>query len=137
MADPPDSPFGRTGQKLGLRVPDPRLEDGETVRWRGRANRFQGKVWAVGGWLFLTDRRLIFVPNKLESRVFLAKTWSAGLGDLDRAVVGGGPLRTIAVVGRDGGSMRFVVGSREDTAAKIDAAIQAARQRAEDAPAQS
>jgi hypothetical protein len=125
MADSPDKPLGRAGRKLGLRVPEPDFEEGEAVRWEGRANRFQGKLWAVGGGLYLTDRRLIFVPNKIESKIFFAKTWSASLGDLDRAFVGGGLLRIVGVVNRDGGTSRFVVGSRKDSAATIDAAIQA------------
>jgi hypothetical protein len=127
MAESPDKPLGRKGRKLGLRVPEPDFEAGEVVRWEARANRFQGKVWAVGGGLYLTDRRLIFVPNKLESRVFFARTWSASLGDLDRAVVGGGPLRTIGVVNRDGKTSRFMIGARNDSAARINAAIQAVK----------
>jgi hypothetical protein len=70
MANSSDKSLGRAGRKLGLRVPEPDLEEGESIRWEDRANRFKGKVWAVGGGLFLTNRRLIFVPNKIESKVF-------------------------------------------------------------------
>jgi hypothetical protein len=129
MEDSSDKPLRRSGRKLGLRVPDPDFEDGEAIRWEALANRFQGKVWPIGGGLFLTDRRLIFVPNKLESRVFLAKTWSARLDDLDRADVGGGLLRTVGVVDRDGGTSRFLVGSREASVAIINKAIQAVKPR--------
>jgi hypothetical protein len=132
MADSPDKPLGRRGQKLGLRVPEPEFEEGEAVRWEGRANRFMGNLWAIGGGLYLTDRRLIFVPNKIESKVFFGKTWSASLGDLDRAFVGGGLLRTVRVVNRDGGAARFLVAARKDAATKINAAIQAVNPGASD-----
>jgi hypothetical protein len=130
MAASSDNSLGHAGRKLGLRVPAPDLEEGESIRWEDRANRFKGKVWAVGGGLFLTNRRLIFVPNKLESKVFFGKTWSADLGDLDRAFVGGGLLKTVRVVGRDGGTSRFVIGARKTATARINAAIRTAKPRA-------
>jgi hypothetical protein len=95
MADSSDKSLGRAGRKLGLRVPEPDLEEDESIRWEDRANRFQAKVYAIGGGLYLTNRRLIFVPNKIESKIFFGKTWSANLGDLDRAFVGGGLLKTV------------------------------------------
>jgi hypothetical protein len=130
MADSSDKSIGRAGRKLGLRVPEPDIEEGESVRWEDRANRFRGKVWAVGGGLFLTNRRLIFVPNKIESKIFFGKTWSADLGDLDRAFVGGGLLKTVRVVDRDGGTSRFVIGARDTATARINAAIRTAKPRA-------
>jgi hypothetical protein len=130
MADSSDKSLGRAGRKLGLRVPAPDLEDGESVRWEDRANRFRGKVWPIGGGLFLTNRRLIFVPNKIESKVFLGKPWSVDLGDLDRAFVGGGLLKTVRVVDRDGVMSRFVIGARATAVARINAAIRTAKPRA-------
>jgi hypothetical protein len=127
MADSSDKPLGRAGRKLGLRVPEPDFEEDESIRWEGRANRFQGKVYAIGGGLYLTDRRLIFVPNKIESKIFFGKTWSANLGDLDRAFVGGGLLRTVRVVDRDGRTSRFVIGARKNATATINAAIRAVK----------
>src|ERR1700744_603260 len=110
MADSSDKSLGAAGRKLGLRVPAPDLEEGESIRWEDRANRFRGKVWAVGGGLFLTNRRLIFVPNKIESKVFFGKTWSVDLGDLDRVFVGDGLLKTVRVVDQGGVMSRFVIG---------------------------
>jgi hypothetical protein len=130
MADSSDKSLGHAGRKLGLRVPAPDLEEGESVRWEDRANRFRGKVWAIGGGLFLTNRRLIFVPNKIESKIFFSKSWGADLGDLDRAYVGGGLLKTVRVVDRDGGTSRFVIGARTTAAARINAAIRTAKPRA-------
>jgi hypothetical protein len=129
IADSSHKRGARAGRKLGLRVPEPDLEEGESIRWEDRANRFKSKVWAVGGGLFLTNRRLIFVPNKIESKVFFGKTWSADLGDLDRAFVGGGMLKTVRVVGRDDVTSRFVIGGRENAAARINAAIRTAKPR--------
>lgn len=130
MADSSDKSLGRAGRKLGLRVPEPDFEEDESVRWEDRANRFKGKVWAVGGGLFLTNRRLIFVPNKIESKIFFGKTWSADLGDLDHAFVGGGLLKTVRVVDRDGGTSRFVIGARKNATARINAAIRAVKRSA-------
>ncbi|HEY0280835.1 MAG TPA: hypothetical protein VGC32_21430 [Solirubrobacterales bacterium] len=130
MADSSHTRPARAGRKLGLRVPEPELEKGESIRWEDRANLFRGRLWAVGGGLFLSNRRLIFVPNKIESKVFFGKTWSVDLADLDRAFVGGGMLKTVRVVGRDGVTSRFVIGGREKAAARIDAAIRTARPRA-------
>jgi hypothetical protein len=129
VADSSDKSLGRAGRKLGLRVPEPDFEEGESVRWEDRANRFRGKVWPIGGGLFLTNRRLIFVPNKIESKIFFGKTWSADLGDLDRAFVGGGLLKTVRVVDRDGGMSRFVIGARKTATARINAAIRTAKPR--------
>jgi hypothetical protein len=130
MADSSDKSLGRAGRKLGLRVPEPDFEEGEAPRWEDRANRFRGKVWPIGGGLFLTNRRLIFVPNKIESKIFFGKTWSADLDDLDRAFVGGGLLKTVRVVGRDGATSRFVIGARETATARINAAIRTVKPRA-------
>src|ERR1051325_9657973 len=55
--EPDDSWFNR-----------PVLDDGETVVKSYPANHTQGKR-AVGGKLFLTTRRLVFVPNRLDSRM--------------------------------------------------------------------
>jgi hypothetical protein len=46
------------GQAFGLRVREPPFEEGEKVRWEARANRFQNGIRAIGGRIYLTDRRL-------------------------------------------------------------------------------
>ena len=52
------------------------LDDGESVIWSRRANHTVG--WrAVGGKLYLTDRRLLFRPHVLERSLFFGKEWSA------------------------------------------------------------
>lgn len=62
-----DVPLGSVGIWMGLRVVPPKLQAGEEVKWSKRANRFQRRLRAVGGRLFLTNDRLIFGRNKLES----------------------------------------------------------------------
>jgi hypothetical protein len=125
MPDSPDNPLGVAGRALGLGVREPVFDDGEEVRWEARANRFQHKIRAIGGRLYLTDRRLVFVPNKFEEKV-AGKAWSARLADLDRAFVAG-PMKTVRVVGSDGQEQRFVLRPQVESAATIDAAIQAAK----------
>lgn len=124
MPDSPDKPFGVAGQVLGLRVREPAFEENEEVRWEARANRFQQKIRSIGGRI-LTDRRLVFAPNKFEEKVG-GCAWSARLTDLDRAFVQG-PMKTVRVVANDGETQRFVIWPRVESAATIDAAIQAAR----------
>jgi hypothetical protein len=125
MPDSPDKPFGIAGQALGLRVREPTFEEGEDVRWEARANRFQQKIRSIGGRIYLTDRRLVFAPNKLEKKA-AGHAWSARLSDLDCAFVRG-PLKTVRVVANDGEMHRFVIWPRVESAATIDAAIQAAK----------
>jgi hypothetical protein len=48
IAGSSDKPLERAGRKLGLRVPEPDLEDGESIRWEDRANRFKSKSGRSG-----------------------------------------------------------------------------------------
>jgi len=61
-------------------VPPPPLADGETVVWERAASRPQ-RIRLVGGRFFLTRRRLIFQPNRLEAATG-ATSWSADLVDI-------------------------------------------------------
>lgn len=125
MPDSPDKPFGLAGKLLGLRVREPPFEEGEQIRWEARANRFQNKIRAIGGRIYLTDRRLVFAPHKFDARIG-GRIWSAQLADLDRAFAHG-RIKSVRVVMRDGEEQRFVIGRRMESAARIDAAIQAAK----------
>ena len=130
MPDSPDKPFGIAGQLLGLRVREPKFEEGEEIRWEARANRFQQRMRSVGGRIYLTDRRLVFAPTKFEERI-AGRAWSAQLGNLDRAFVHG-PMKLVHVVADDGEKQRFVIGSRVESAATINDAIQTAKASAPD-----
>jgi len=59
------------------------LEDGETVVWEKRANHTAG-VRAVGGKLYLTDRRLVFESRGLGRG---GKLWSTPLSEVARVTV--------------------------------------------------
>jgi hypothetical protein len=120
-----DTPFGLVGRVLGLRVRQPELEPEEEIRWETRANRFQHPFGQDR--LYLTDRRLIFAPNKFESRVG-GKPWSAPLLDLEQ-MISGGSIKTVRVVVKGGEGQRFVLGQKTETAATIDAAIRTAKGR--------
>lgn len=110
---------------MGLRVREPVFEEGEEVHWEARANRFQNRIRSIGGRIYLTDRRLVFAPTKFEERI-AGRAWSARLADLDRAYAAG-PMKTVRVIARDGEEHRFVIWPRVESAARIDAAIQAAQ----------
>lgn len=71
-------------------VPDPELEQGEELRWQRSANRTRGSR-AIGGRLFLTSRRLVFMPNRVDA-LFTARPWAAPLG----------AVRDVGVESRDG-----------------------------------
>jgi len=49
---------------MGRWVREPDLFPGERVVWRRNANREQTSLRQVGGRLFLTHHRLLFVPNR-------------------------------------------------------------------------
>lgn len=108
-----------------MSVEEPPFEEGEKVRWEARANRFQNGIRAIGGRIYLTDRRLVFAPNKFEKKI-AGRAWSAQLADLDRAFVKG-PIKTVRVVASDGEKQRFVIWPRVESATTIDTAIQAAK----------
>lgn len=117
-----DVPLGRVGRILGLRVVPPELFSGEALEWSARANMIQQRVRAVGGRLYLTDRRLVFGRNKAESRLG-GKEWSADLGEL--ASASSGSRRSIRVERNDGRVVRFIIGSPQDSAEIVDRAIRA------------
>jgi hypothetical protein len=119
-----DVPLGIIGRLFGLRVIDPELQAGEQLCWSARANRMQRRVRAVGGRLYLTDRRLIFGCSKLEG-LLGGKEWSAPLVELASATPQD-RVRTIHVGTAGGGVERFVIGSKQESAEIIDRAIREA-----------
>lgn len=128
MAHSPDTPLGPIGKLFGLSVDAPDFAPDETVAWEARANRFQARFRSIGGRIYLTNRNLVFAPNRFEKKV-AGQAWSAPLADLERAFVKG-PMKTVRVVSRTGAEERFVIWPREKSAERIDQAIQAAAQRA-------
>lgn len=101
------------------------LMDGESIIQEGAANIQKG-IESVGGRLFLTNQRLIFEAHKfnvqggcttvqLSSVETLEKCWTKFLGFF--------PLfpNSLAVTTADGKEYRFVVSSRNEWEANIDA----------------
>jgi hypothetical protein len=119
----PDTPLGPIGEILGLGVDDPEFPPDEIVVWAAKANRFQG-IRAVGGRIYLTDRRLVFTSNNFERNIG-GRAWSAPLADFERAFVKG-PMKTVRVVYKTGGEEKFVISPRKGSAERIDRAIKAA-----------
>lgn len=64
-----------------LGSPDFDLGAGEVVVERWRANHTRGQV-AVGGALWLTTQRLVFMPHGFERGVMGRSVWSCRLGDV-------------------------------------------------------
>jgi hypothetical protein len=59
------------------------LESGETFVWEKRANHTAG-IRAVGGKLYLTDRRLVFESHRIGRG---GKLWSTPLSEVARVTV--------------------------------------------------
>lgn len=83
---------------MGIWVAKPRLEADEVVRWEKFANRQQSEYQATGGRLYLTDRRLLFVPNRLDS-VTGGDRWSVSSANV-REIGVEGREPTIPVAGK-------------------------------------
>jgi hypothetical protein len=66
---------------LGIFVAKPYLESGERILFKPGANRSQGNR-AIGGHLFVTNQRVIFVPNVVD-RLTGAKQWACTLSEID------------------------------------------------------
>jgi hypothetical protein len=66
----------------------PVLDENEAVLASYRANHTQGNR-AVGGKLFLTNRRLVFVPNRVDAKTG-GRTWEASV-DAVQAIGRAGP----------------------------------------------
>jgi hypothetical protein len=102
-------------------LPDPRrfvetylkspqqFEAGETLLWHEPANLMRG-FRGVGGHRYLTDRRLLFAPNRVE-RWIRSRPWSCPLEAVDD--IGTAEARTACgrklLVSAGGESVRFVV----------------------------
>jgi hypothetical protein len=119
---------------MGFWVARPYLRSGETIVWRVAANRQQSASRAAGGRLFLTEKRLLFQPNRLDS-VLRAAYWSVPIADIvDVDVAARQPalplfgraaaLRNrLKVVQKDGDVDLFVVSNLERVVDRIAAAV--------------
>ena len=96
---------------------------GETVRWSRAANRMQGSR-AVGGKLFLTERRILFSPNRIDGLTG-GSPWAIDLPDVSEvgiepmgsgkaAKLGGGLRNRLRVRGGATGESLFVINRLEE-----------------------
>jgi len=85
----------------------------------------QRRVRAVGGRLYLTDRRLIFRRSRLEA-LLGGKEWSASLAELS-CVLPQEHARSIHVETAGGGVERFLIGAKQESAEIIGKAIRGAK----------
>jgi hypothetical protein len=84
----------------------------------------QRRIRAVGGRLYLTDRRLIFGRSRLEA-LLGGKEWSASLAELSYATPQD-RVKTIHIGTAGEGVERFIIGSKKESAEIIDRAIREA-----------
>jgi len=112
---------GRIGT---ARVIPPEMREDEEVLWEAKANRFQSRFRAVGGKLYLTDRRLVFGRHELDANLG-GQEWDAPLEELVKAEVRG-RLKHVIVTDADGGEERFVVWPAKESAELLSAAFAAA-----------
>jgi hypothetical protein len=102
-------------------------QPGEEVVWSQGANRIQPSGRAVGGKLFLTDRRLIFCPHWVDGATG-GKTWDtplaevAAVGTAPKEGKGGGLRDRLRIELADGEEQRFVVNRLADVVSTLDAA---------------
>jgi len=121
MAGQPGTTLGEAlGTTAG--VPDAALD--EIIVWESRANWFQSRIRAVGGRFYITERHLVFIPHEFDASL-AGRAWSAPLADLERAYVKGW-LKMIRVVFHSGNEEKFVLPRRQESAERINRAIQAA-----------
>jgi hypothetical protein len=100
---------------MGILQVRPELEPGEALRWKALANRVLRGGVTAGGQLVVTDRRLLFQPNRYD-RMLGRKVWQCpldavtGVGTVgrDAAIFAGGLRRRLGIETTDGEQV-FVV----------------------------
>lgn len=110
---------------MGIWIPQPRLQEGEVVRWQASAGRSLNRWITSGGQLLVTDRRVLFQPNRFD--VFTGKRpWEClldsvtGLEIVDRDLItpAGGPRKRLGINTAFGREL-FVVNSLEDKVTEL------------------
>jgi hypothetical protein len=51
---------------MSIWIAQPKLESGEAIRWKSSAGRALNRWITSGGQLVVTDRRLLFQPNRFD-----------------------------------------------------------------------
>jgi hypothetical protein len=100
---------------MGILQIHPDLAPGEEVRWKAYANRVLSDSTTAGGRLFVTDRRVLFQPNRVDRRLG-RKAWESPLEAVtevetvgrDARLFAGGPRKRLGIKNTDGEEV-FVV----------------------------
>lgn len=100
--------------------------EGEVIKWSCLANRTQNSWRAVGGRLFVTDKRILFKPH-LFDYIFAGKKWYANLEDIKSIgmqekggdIFGGGLRNRLKIILKDGTEELFVVNSLDEVLEKL------------------
>ncbi len=118
-------------------VDDPTLATGENITWQRNANREQSPLRYVGGKLFVTDRRIIFVANRFDKSTG-GDSWVRPLRDVTSVLIEPAHAaipflgltarmrRRLRLEGRDGEIALFVVNRVDESARMIQAAVASA-----------
>jgi hypothetical protein len=98
-------------------------EPQEQVAWSQGANRIQKSGRAVGGKLFLTDRRLVFCPHWVDG-VMGGKTWKTPLAAIAAAGAApkGGRRDRLRIELDDGEEELFVVNHLAEVVSRLEPA---------------
>jgi hypothetical protein len=110
-------------------------EPDERASWSQLANRVQSSHRAVGGKLFLTDRRLVFCPHWVDAATG-GKTWSLPLADIARVGItpkggdrfAGGLRDRLRIELASGDQQLFVIKRLDEVTARLSGAIDEPRQ---------
>lgn len=92
------------GEKYGIWVARPDLKSDEAIRWKTAANRALSSWMASGGRLFVTNQRIFYQPNRVDT-ILGRKAWDCPLDavvavDLvsrDRAILAGGMRERLGI----------------------------------------
>jgi hypothetical protein len=116
---------------MGLWVRRPHLSPGEQVQWRAPCNWKQGRR-ACGGFLWLTDRAVLFEPNRIDAlaggesrRVALAEIAEVALEPGGTPSFSGGLRPRIRLILEDGRQELLLVNQIEARMSALREAVQA------------
>jgi hypothetical protein len=106
-------------------------EPDERVVWSQLANRVQSSHPAVGGKLFLTDRRLVFCPHWVDAATG-GKTWSWPLVNISGVGItpkggdrfAGGLRDRLRIESFDSGQQLFVIKHLDEVVARLETAAE-------------
>ncbi len=110
---------------MGLWLAQPKLEADEAIRWQSSAGRSLNRWITSGGKLVVTNRRVLFQPNRFDA-VTGKKPWECPLAsvtgfeavDRDLTVLAGGMRKRLGIQTSDGVKI-FVVNDLEEKVSEL------------------